>query len=609
MRRFRMFVGVAMALGAVAVIGCSSGGDGGNEVRILEEQLAAEETARLAAEQQAAAEAAAKLAAAELAAEEAARLAAEQKAAAEEAARLAAEKEAADEAARLEREKAAAELKAVREELARVRAEAELAAVQEDDDDTVDDDPLLTASASTATQTDDTGTTTTGDTHAGLPGGTANPLLDGTAATGTTTPPAPTTPQPTPQQTTPTGPSAESVKRAAGIMAALGETDPALQTSAATSLATITVEDRAIKITSGDFKAASGLASLPGFTGKLLESKGALGDVTERWGVYTDIETTRGVLEQFHADKRVVDKPGQFTVDDALLDADYTPTGRPEQPLVTLPLPGPGSTAVGAERTITKEPGQTITGGRVRGVPGTFECTGTANCTMTFTLALKSGITTGTSHSHYELADDGLGATGAWIFKAGSQPKIAIIDEEYMQFSWWLKEPTSASGDYDFQLRWGVAAATAGDISGVTATYKGSATGYYVEETAGTIVSDGDTLAIVKSGVFTADATLRATAGAVTGAVTKFKEGGRLLGNWAVLLNDDDKTTLTISGTGSPVTTTVDAANHGPWAAAYVPSRVTTEAPVAAVGYFDAHIPNSLRLSGAFGAKRQVATQ
>ena len=74
MRRLRMFVGAAMALGAVAVIGCGGGGDGG-QVRLLEEQLAAEEAARLAAEQQAAAEEAAKLAAeqkaaVELAAEE-----------------------------------------------------------------------------------------------------------------------------------------------------------------------------------------------------------------------------------------------------------------------------------------------------------------------------------------------------------------------------------------------------------------------------------------------------------------------------------------------------------------------------------------------------------
>ena len=139
-------------------------------------------------------------AAAELAAEEAARLAAEQKAAAEEAARLQAEKDAADEAARLEREKAAAELKAAQEQIARLQAEAELAAADDDEDD--DGDPLLTASASTTVTAGDTDTTTD-DTHAGLPGGTANPLLGDTTGT-TTTPPATTT---TPAATTTTTPA------------------------------------------------------------------------------------------------------------------------------------------------------------------------------------------------------------------------------------------------------------------------------------------------------------------------------------------------------------------------------------------------------------------
>lgn len=93
--------------------------------RLVAEQAAAEEAARLAAEQAAAKEAT-RLAAAQAAAEEAARLTAEQ-VAAEAAARLAAEQTAAEEAARLAAEQVAAE------EAARTAAAAEQAAAPDNE--------------------------------------------------------------------------------------------------------------------------------------------------------------------------------------------------------------------------------------------------------------------------------------------------------------------------------------------------------------------------------------------------------------------------------------------------------------------------------------------
>ena len=178
-----------------------------------------------------------------------------------------------------------------------------------------------------------------------------------------------------------------------------------------------------------------------------------------------------------------------------------------------------------------------------------------------------------------------------------------------MVFGWWIKTPKSAEGTYTFEPRLGGRglADTFPSQPGGTARYTGLATGRYVkEDRSETVESDGDFLTAATSGIFTADATLIAVGTSVSGNVRNFKEGGRSLGDWAVLLNSDNITTLQVGDT--PET------GAGMWNAWYVPSHVggadaqsfgNVEHPVSAAGYFGAKIEQVLHVSGAFGAKRQ----
>lgn len=573
-------VGV-VAVATLAVIGCG-GGDGGSgslqtQIADLEDEKAAleaqrAEEARKAAEEKAVLEAE-KAKAERLAAEEKARL---------EAEKAEVERKAAEEKARLEAEKAAAELKAAREEIARVRAELE--AAREETPDPLLDEPDhagLPGADGTATNQTPAATTTDEEEEDEHPG-----LLNPTT---TTTPPPTTTTTTTTTTQTPstTAQGLEAILRAHEILKVMPGT------AVMTPQPTISVESGRVKFVSSGYKPASGLLALSGFDGVRLEKPSLEGDAKEIWVVYTDIEKTRGVLEQNYITQRVANKPSEFTVDGDLLSDTYTVNNASVlavKPTVTLKPDDPDDSATAIQ--LTRDPGKSFSGS-IRGVGGKFECTGEAACTFDITLAAEVSGQPRTIAS--------MSGTG-WVFKTTTQRKEVIPDpgdEQFMTFGWWMRVPTDSGGNYSFAPRYGGTGTVefppiADDLG--TVTYKGPATGWYVQQNQlETVNFAGRQLTEASSGIFKAAATLEATGSAVKGIVNNFTSGGRNLG-LTVLLNVGGSTT--INGVTS---TDIDD-----WAVQAVPSRKTSgEAPVAAVGYFNAAIENVVSVSGTFGAKRQ----
>ena len=468
--------------------------------------------------------------------------------------------------------------------------------------------------------------TTTGKTLAD----TAKAPAEETATTTTLPPLLPTTSTTTPSTTQPSSSgattSAEDVKRAHGILDALGKSAPSIAEMDDSSAPTITVENSRIKIESGFFKSASGLTSLPGFDGVMLEDTlSPSGNFTETWAIYTDIETTRGVLEHYYNAQQVPGKPSEFEFESLDLDGTYTTTTNKTADL--LSMSGVEATTTTGDKSYRKvNPTNSIfnttTGVGIqrasgesfsatfRGVSGSFTCMSISDCT--FTIKTKSlDHDSDDDTADIETLDGFMFTKSDWIFKAGSQPQIAIPggDLEFMYFGWWLRTPDSARGTYVFEPKLGGMRLTDAPIFIGTARYTGPATGMYVKQNrADTVESDGELLTVASSGVFTADATLVASASDVSGSVRNFKEGGQSLGDWTVRLNDDDDDTTALQ-VGN-----LTQAMAGKWDVEFVPSRVggdgpsstgTAENPVAAVGYFNAEIADVLHLSGAFGAERQ----
>ena len=411
-----------------------------------------------------------------------------------------------------------------------------------------------------------------------------------------------------------------------------------LAEAAGTDQPTITVENSRIKIESGAFKSKAGLVSLSGFHGVLLEDPLAVstGDATATWAIYTDIETRRGVLEHYYNQYRESNKPSEFEFPDVLFEREsgaendnlgrtYTTTaGRTADTLLMS-----GSIAATADDgtrrvvtspdipngdvvTIRRNPGASFSAS-VRGVSGSFICQATSECTFTVHLLRYE------ENSPRLLAPDPFTFTQAdWVFRAGSQPQIAIPggDREFMYFGWRIQTPDSSGGTYKFEPRLGGMGLTDSPTFIGEARYTGPATGRYVkEDRAETVESDGQQLTVATSGIFTADATLIATDASVSGNVRNFREGGRSLGDWAVLLDQGGTTSLQVGDTKHPDPgPSAGQDKAGDWGVEFVPSRVggnspTTagadENPVAAVGYFDAALEEVLHVSGAFGAKRQ----
>ena len=412
----------------------------------------------------------------------------------------------------------------------------------------------------------------------------------------------------------PTGPSAEDVRRAHGILAALQGATPTFGGEAGADLApTIAVENGRITIERGAFEPMGSPISQSGFHGVLLhDSLPHMVDDTDTWAIYTDIERTRGILEHHDIGRRRANEPSEFALETADLNRMYS---RDDGRMADIfSISGVGTTTDGARRvtltpdddpnmvgdtldqvTIRRNPGGQFSA-TYRGTSGSFVCEGTAACEFTIDLAAE------VMGEPRVLGVDGFSIGDGWVFDAGSQRQIPIPggDTEFIYYGWWLRTPASSAGTYMFEPRLGGLGLVESPTFSGEARYTGPATGRYVQQdSAEIIVSDGDPLTLAESGFFTAQASLVANSEGVSGSVGNFREDGQGLGDWTVVLNDVDNTTVLRVGD------TPGEMHANGWAVRFAPSRATGENPVSVVGHFEAVIPNSLHILGAFGANRQ----
>ena len=450
------------------------------------------------------------------------------------------------------------------------------------------------------------------------------------------TPPTPATP------TTPATPPAEDVRRAHKIREAIevSMAPPPFAFNTLSGTATddprITAEKGIVKIEADNFTLRGSASGPTGFTGVVLEDDAPAtpGIDVATWRIHSNIEARRGRLEHHHNDKQVPYEPSDFMIDTVdianvmwqppgattMLDI-FTMSGiqatRNGKRIVTLAPDAMNGILV----TITKNFGERISA-TFMGVSGGFECRDAGGCTFVINLDTyvmgDPRVLAPTTPFVFTPRDESAG-TGEWLFKAGSQPQIVVPggDQQYAYYGWWIERPDSADGAYQFEPRVGgkdlVDFSSALFATSRTYRYVGSATGWYVQEDRSkTVESDGDFLTQASSGIFSATASLEATSTAgVKGVIDNFREGGASLGDWEVVLEPINSgaaaaTNLTVGDTPST--------GAGNWNVRFEHSRVgatstmgvgNDEAPVAAVGYFDAKLAEVLTLSGAFGANRQ----
>ena len=236
--------------------------------------------------------------------------------------------------------------------------------------------------------------------------------------------------------------------------------------------------------------------------------------------------------------------------------------------------------------------------GSVRGVDGTFSCTGT---TCDAPTPVDGAIT---SNQIWSFAPDDPGAM------------IQVKDTAYVSFGWWLNA-MGTEGDYEFDA---FASATGMDANtGAGSALEGSAT--YKGGAAGKFAMQSTTDDSASGGHFTAAATLTANFDAdsggndengvsIGGAITDFMTGDVSRPNWKVTLTAPDATdnvgpiadAVATWKTGGAVDGT------GNWSANFYGAEDDTMHPTAATGEFDAAIGGNddiARISGAFAATKQ----
>ena len=237
--------------------------------------------------------------------------------------------------------------------------------------------------------------------------------------------------------------------------------------------------------------------------------------------------------------------------------------------------------------------------GSVRGVDGTFSCTG-ANCPAPTD------------------AEGVLTSEVVWSF-ASTDPgaMINVKDTGYVSFGWWLNAMGTDGYVFDAFASTGMgmaARAVPVAIEG-SATYKGAAAGKYAMKSTTDDSASG--------GHFTAAATLTANFDANTdtgdnanelgvsigGEITNFMTGEMSRPNWKVKLTgpapDTDIGVTGVVGTTS-WTTGGAVPGTGDWSAVFY-GGMEEDQPAAVTGEFDAAIPTTgefARISGAFGATK-----
>ena len=241
--------------------------------------------------------------------------------------------------------------------------------------------------------------------------------------------------------------------------------------------------------------------------------------------------------------------------------------------------------------------------GSVRGVDGTFSCTGTSCALPT----LEEGV---------------LSSDNVWSF-APTDPgaMIHVKDTAYVSFGWWLNAMGTDGDDYEFDAFASAPGMTAnmlmGDALEGSATYKGGAAGKFAMQSTTDDSASG--------GHFTASATLTANFDAnfsatdgdndedgvsIGGVITNFMTGDMSRPNWKVTLTAPAATNMVAPITGAATVWKTGGAvdGTGEWSANFYGVEKDTMHPMAATGEFDAAIggdDNIARISGAFGATKQ----
>ena len=241
------------------------------------------------------------------------------------------------------------------------------------------------------------------------------------------------------------------------------------------------------------------------------------------------------------------------------------------------------------ETTATVDEG--LHDGTYNGAEGTYRCTGTAPCTVTFNA--KREVT---------------GNSDNWVFVPDKGATSDQPDYDYLDYGFWLKRTTKDGAltynEVETFTRSSVDAVT--DISAVveTATYDGDALGVYVHSV---IDSDGSETSAT-SGHFTADASLTAYFGGgdvaankqntITGTINNFELSGGEANSWSVTLESSAASTDgTHSGTAKGGGT-----SDGSFSTIFYGTADADNKPHSVLGEFNSNFTNG-SAAGAFGAR------
>ena len=259
--------------------------------------------------------------------------------------------------------------------------------------------------------------------------------------------------------------------------------------------------------------------------------------------------------------------------------------------------------------------------GTWRGVPGTFDSTGTAEIIVTATL----------DEDDEEVLTVNFDS-GAWTFQPDNvKAMVAVPDEDYIWFGWWKDEPDEKTGDsalfvYGFRTAAGGSDGFTGGGSLIQAiegkaTYEGAATGKFAMETGSRLAPTYDADAFTATARLTADfggdpdddVTDNTADGTIKGSITDFQRGdGSALAGWKVTLNEIalDAGDATFGSAGP---TDVDNAvaeiggiksDMGSWSGSFFGNGREDGQPDGVAGRFDATFTGAnAHIAGSYGAR------
>ena len=204
-----------------------------------------------------------------------------------------------------------------------------------------------------------------------------------------------------------------------------------------------------------------------------------------------------------------------------------------------------------------------------------------------------------------------------FVFKPDTVTK-SVPDADYLTFGAWLSAPRDPDGVHTVDVfATGADPFPKDNLAGLTgtATYEGSATGFYAERAAGSGIDVGSFAAYVALRVDFGDA---GALGSVAGRVANFRENGRSLGGWVVDLQAGDINDAADGGAfGGTTGGSADGrALSGKWRGKFYGNGMAAgDHPSSAAGTFGARSGTAegsgayLGIVGAFGAKKQAPTQ